>query len=166
MVTLGWGLSTLRLIWDTSRGWALHQGCSRGHSRRCLRTLSWGAVCGSPGTACAISNRGTGLTPGLESMPSMANHGWRTAEGPKWGGRAAGDCRCRQGSSGVGGLSSARQVSCQRAVVGARQERASACSGAAGARQGTAAEDGSGVRQQGEMQGRGLSAQVLSSWCK
>ena len=37
-------------------------------------------VCGSPGSACAISGRGTGLNLGLKSMPSAgANHGGRLA---------------------------------------------------------------------------------------
>ena len=78
MVSHGWGINTLRLVWDTRRGWTLHQGCSRGHSRRCLCTLSWGAVYGSPRSACFISGKGTGLTLGPESILSAgANHGWR-----------------------------------------------------------------------------------------
>ena len=37
-------------------------------------------VCGSLGSARAISGRGTGLNPGPESMPSAhANHGGRLA---------------------------------------------------------------------------------------
>ena len=97
MVSSGRGLSTLRLLWNISKGWTLHHGCSRRQIKRCLGTLSWGAVCGSPGSVCAIAGRGTGLTPGPELMPSTgANHGWRTAEGLKWGGRAAAE---RHGST-------------------------------------------------------------------
>ena len=80
IVSSGWGLSTLRLLWDISRGWTLHHGCSRRQSRRCLGTLSWRVVCCSPGSARAISGRGTGLNPRPESMPSTrANHGGRLA---------------------------------------------------------------------------------------
>ena len=44
----------------------------------------------SPGCASAISGRGTGLTPGLGSMPpACANHGWRTTKGSKQVVRAA-----------------------------------------------------------------------------
>ena len=80
IVSSGWGLNTLRLLWDISRGWTLHHGCSRRQSSRCLGTLSWRVVCGSPGSARAISGRGTGQNPGPESMPSAGvNHGGRLA---------------------------------------------------------------------------------------
>ena len=37
-------------------------------------------ACGSPGCARAISGKGTGLSPGPESLPSVgANHGGRLA---------------------------------------------------------------------------------------
>ena len=53
--------------------------------------------CGSPGSAHAISDRGTGLNLGPESMPSTgANHGGRLSigTGPKWGGAARASYRC------------------------------------------------------------------------
>ena len=75
MVLPKWGVSTLRLLKNISRGWNLHHIYSRRQSRRCLGTLSQRVACGSPGNALAISGRGTGLTPGPESMPSAgANH--------------------------------------------------------------------------------------------
>ena len=78
---------------------------------------------GIPGCARAISGRGTGLTPGPGSMPSTGtNHGWRIAEGPKWGDRAA---RKRHGR---GELSTIFLV-CDRGLL-----------------QGTTVGDGSGVR--------------------
>ena len=90
MVSSGWGLSTLRLLWNISRGWTLHHSCSRRQSRRCLGTLSRRVAYGSLKSARAISGRGTGLTPGPESMPSGgANHGEKLR-------RAAGDCKCLQ----------------------------------------------------------------------
>ena len=82
IISSGWGLSTVRLLWDISRGWTLHHGCSRRQSRRCLGTLSWRVVCGSLGSARAISGRGTGLNPRPESMPSEGeNHGGRLRRG-------------------------------------------------------------------------------------
>ena len=54
-------------------------------------------VYGSPGSARAISGRGTGQNPGPESMPSAgANHGGRlsTGTGPKWGGAVVESCQC------------------------------------------------------------------------
>ena len=70
---------------------------------------------GSPGYARAISGRGTGLTPGPGSMPSMgANHGWRTTEGLKWGGRAAAERR----SKGELLASGNRAVGCAAALAG------------------------------------------------
>ena len=78
IVSSGWGLSTLRLLWDISRGWTLHHGCSRRQRRRRLSTLSWEAVYGSLGSACCISRRRTDLDPGPKSISSAcANHGWR-----------------------------------------------------------------------------------------
>ena len=56
-------------------------------------------VCGSPGSARAISGRGTGLNPGPKSMPTACtNHGWRL--GCTTGERRAcgGVRRMRQGS--------------------------------------------------------------------
>ena len=53
-------------------------------------------ACGSPGCARSISGRGTGLTPGPESLPlAGANHGGRLSigTGPKWGGAAGASCR-------------------------------------------------------------------------
>ena len=82
MVSSGWGLNTLRLLWNISRGWTLHHSCSRRQSRRCLGTLSRRVAYGSPGSACAIFGRGTGMIPGPESLPSTcANHGCRLATG-------------------------------------------------------------------------------------
>ena len=75
MVSPGWGLSTLRLLKNISIGWTLHHCCSRRQSKRCLGTLSRRVAYGSPGSARAISGRGTGLTPGPKSIPSAgANH--------------------------------------------------------------------------------------------
>ena len=54
-------------------------------------------ACYSPGSALAISYRGTGLTPGPESLPSAgANHGGRLSTGTrlKWGG-VANSCHSR-----------------------------------------------------------------------
>ena len=54
-------------------------------------------VCGIPGSARAIFDRGTGLNPGLELMPSAgANHDGRlsTRIGSKLGGAARVSCRC------------------------------------------------------------------------
>ena len=80
IVSSGWELSTLRLLWDINRGWNLHQGYRRRQIKRCHGTLSWRVACGSLGSARAISGRGTGLNPGPESMPSKgANHGERLA---------------------------------------------------------------------------------------
>ena len=76
-----------------------------------------------PGCARVISGRGTGLTPGLGSMPSTGtNHGWRIAEGPKWGGRAA---RKRHGR-GEFLTSDSRAVRCatEDCCRGRRQETA------------------------------------------
>ena len=96
MVSPGWGLSTLRLLWNNSRGWTLHHSCSRRRIRRCLGTLSRRVACSSPGSARAIYGKGTSLTLGPGSMPSTGlNHGWRTAEGPKRGGRAIAERRGR-----------------------------------------------------------------------
>ena len=116
MVSSGWGLSTLRLLWDIIRGWTLHHGCSRWQSRRCLGTLSRRVAYGSPGSARAISGRGTGLIPVPESLPSTcANHGCRLATGTRQtrqlrgrNGRAAGmapTSPCGRGEV-QGGLSS------------------------------------------------------------
>ena len=72
MVSPGWELITLRLLWNSSRDGTLHQGCGRVQCRRCLRILSQRVASGSPGCACAFSGRGTGLTPGPGSMATMA----------------------------------------------------------------------------------------------
>ena len=137
MVSPGWGLSTLRLVWDTCKAWTLHQGCSRGRSRRCLGTLSWGAVGGSPESACAISGRGPGLTPGPGSMPSAgANHGGRlsTGTGPKWGGAAGAAVsvrlRCAEGDCDGDGVSWGGKVKdgCRCAAVeGVEMGRSCGC---------------------------------------
>ena len=86
-------------------------------------------VCDSPGSARAISGKGTGLTLGSESMPSAgANHGWKVGcavaasqvrgrglqvsacgrggscfyvqREPKWGDRAVVDCGMREVQGG------------------------------------------------------------------
>ena len=76
VVSPRWGLNTLRLLWNSSRGWTLHHSCIRSQCRRCLYILSRRVASGSPGCAIAISGRGTGLTLGPGSMPSTgANHG-------------------------------------------------------------------------------------------
>ena len=68
-----------------------------------LSTLSGGVVCGSPESACAISGKGTGLIPRPESIPSAGvSHGWRTAEGSKCGGRAAGQMHVHSRDYGSG----------------------------------------------------------------
>ena len=119
IVSSGWGLNTLRLLWDIIRGWNMHHGCSRRQSMRCLGTLSWRVVCGSPGSARDISGRKTVLNPGLISMSSArANHGGRLAtgnwaksiaEGPKWACSRGcfsvrqGRLRCRMVSGGAVG---------------------------------------------------------------
>ena len=64
VISPGWGLSTLRLLWNSSRDWTLHHSCIRSQCRRCLGILSWRVASGSPGCASAISGRGTGLTLG------------------------------------------------------------------------------------------------------
>ena len=115
IVYSGWGLSTLRLLWDISRGWTLHQGCSRRQIRRCLNTLSCRVAYGSPGNTRAISGRGTGLNPWLESMSTVCvNHGWRlecvvgerrtcdreeayNRREPKWGGHTGTALACATG---------------------------------------------------------------------
>ena len=101
IVLSGWGLKTLWLLWDISRGY----GCSRRHRRRCFDTLNWRDVCGNPGSARSISGGRTGLNPGPISMSSsLPNHCWRlangnwarpTEEGPKWA--------CGRGVMGVRG---------------------------------------------------------------
>ena len=64
-------------------------------------------VCGSPGSAHAISGRGTSLNPGPESMPSAgANHGGKLR-------RAAGAAQVR-GRSGSGARQG--QLRCRMAV--------------------------------------------------
>ena len=74
IVSSGWGLSTLWLLWDISRGY----GCSRRHRRRCFGTLNWRDVCGSPKSARGIFGRRTGQNPGPVSMPSSRpNHSGR-----------------------------------------------------------------------------------------
>ena len=83
---------------------------------RCLSTLSRRVVCGSPGSARAISGRGTGLNPRPESMPSAAaNHGGKLRRAAVACGRslrqerlrcAVGEAKARgRGSSGAGWLS-------------------------------------------------------------
>ena len=85
IVSSGWGLSTLWLLWDISRGWIRYYGCSRRHRRRCFGTLNWIGVCGSPVSARGISGRRTGLNPGPISMSSsLPNHYGRLANG-NWG---------------------------------------------------------------------------------
>ena len=128
MVSPGWGLSTLRLLWNSSRGWTLHHSCIKRQSRRCLGTLSQRVASGIPGCARAISSRGTGLTPGPGSMPSTGtNHGWIIAEGPKWGGRVA---RKRHGRGELS-TSDSKAVGCatEDCCRGRRQETAPACVG-------------------------------------
>ena len=79
----------------------MHKGCGMSQCRRCLGSLSLLAIYDSPGCACAISGRGTNLTPRPESMaPTCANHGWRTTEGPKRRVRVAVE-RARARSSGL-----------------------------------------------------------------
>ena len=97
MVSSGWEVSTVRLLWNIRRGWTLHHSVSRRQSRRFHGTLIRRVACGSLGSARAISGRGTDLTPGPESLPSAgANHGGRlsTGVGLKWGGAAGASCRC------------------------------------------------------------------------
>ena len=77
VVSLGWGLSTLRLLWNSRRGWTLHHSCIRSQCRRCLGILIRRVASGNPGCANAISGKGAGLTPGLGSMPPRV----RTMEG-------------------------------------------------------------------------------------
>ena len=94
IVSSGLGLNALWLLWDISRGWIRYYGCSRRHRKRCFGSLNWRDVCGSPGSACGISGRGTGLNPRPISMSSsrpnhcgrLANGNWArpTVEGPKW----------------------------------------------------------------------------------
>ena len=82
IVSSGWWLSTLRLLWDISRDWTLHHGCGRRQSRRCLGTLSQRVVCGSVGSARDISGRRTGLNPRPITMSSArTNHGGRLGRG-------------------------------------------------------------------------------------
>ena len=105
IVSSGWGLNTMRLLWNISKGWTLHHSCSRRQIRRCLGTLSWRVVFSSLGSARAIFGRGTGLNPGPESMSTAGpNHGgklgcaagerWTCGREPKWGGAAGASCGC------------------------------------------------------------------------
>ena len=67
VISPGWGLSTLSLLWNSS---------IRSQCRRHLGILSWRVASGSPGYACAISSRGTSLTPRPGSMATAgANPG-------------------------------------------------------------------------------------------
>ena len=88
--------------------------------------MSWEAIYGSPGSACAIAGKGTGLNPGPESMPTAsANHGGklrRAAGAAQVRDRelqvSAGELRCRRAAKekcsvrlgrSAGGLSGVRQ---------------------------------------------------------
>ena len=122
IVSSGWGLSTLRLLWDISRGWTLHHSCSRRQSRRCLGTLIWRVVCGSPESARAIFGKDTGLNLGPESMPSAgANHDGKLRRAAIACGRSVQQGRIRRaaGAANVCG----RSISSARMVVGAYENR-------------------------------------------
>ena len=84
-------------------------------------------VCGSPGSARAISSRGTGLNPGPKSMPSAgANHGGKLKRAAAACGRSGSSARqgttpvcaggrCRMAVGCAGG---AAQAKCRACAVG------------------------------------------------
>ena len=124
VVSPGWGLSTLRLLWNSSRGWTLDHSCIMSQCRRYLDILSRRVASGSPGCACAISGRGTSLTPGSDSMPSSgANHGCRLATGTGQIPQVRGRNGRVAGTAHTGWLSGVRQQRREEAPVSACRGR-------------------------------------------